>query len=257
MNTTVVEWNNVSFAWPDGTPALRDVSLRLETGESVGLLGANGAGKTTLLLLAVGCLIPASGTVRVDGVAVEPKTLADIRRRLGFVFQDADDQLFLPTVLEDVAFGPLNHGMTREEARTRAEETLAAVGASGLAQRPPHRLSGGEKRIAALATALAVSPLALLLDEPTSGLDPCARERLARLFETLRPACLVATHDLPFARAACGRVVVLSEGCVVAEGETADILDDRALLERVGLALPSQRDAGPDSRSRTGSAGAD
>jgi len=226
---------DVSFAWPGPVGVFNGLDLAVPAGEGVALLGANGTGKTTLLLLAAGCLWPAAGRIRVDGLAVTPAGLREARRRLGFVFQEADDQLFMPTVLEDVAFGPLAAGMAREAARTRAEDTLSRLEAAGLAHRPPHRLSGGEKRRAALATALALEPALLLLDEPTAGLDARGRAGLARLLRGLPPARLVATHNLEFAEATCVRAVVLEKGRVAADGPIGAVLGDGGLLRRAGL----------------------
>jgi cobalt/nickel transport system ATP-binding protein len=233
-----VEARALAYAYPDGTTALSGVDLRVAAGEVLGIVGANGAGKSTLLQHLVGLLQPAAGEVRVDGVAVTPDTLAHVRRRVGFVFQDSDDQLFMPTVLDDVAFGPLNAGLPGAEARARAASALADVGAAHLAARTPYRLSGGEKRLAALAGVLAMAPGALVLDEPSAGLDPIARRRLIALLGSLRLTRIVATHDLDLVLDLCPRVLVLHAGRVHADGAARAIFGDAALLARCGLAAP-------------------
>jgi cobalt/nickel transport system ATP-binding protein len=214
---------------------LRGLDLSLAHGESVALVGANGAGKSTLLALLVGLLEPREGDIRVEGERVHRGSLANIRRKVGLLLQDPDDQLFMPTLLEDVAFGPLNLGLSRTLALERAREALARLGISHLEGRPPHRLSAGEKRLGALAAVLSLDPLLLALDEPTSHLDPRARRGLVTLLHELPQARLVVTHDLEFARATCARALVLHEGHIAAEGPAGVLLGDLAALERLGL----------------------
>ncbi len=232
-----VEVADLRFAYPDGTEALDGLDLTIRPGERVALLGPNGAGKTTLALHLNGIHAPSSGSVRVGGLAVQDN-LAEIRRRVQLVFQDADDQLFMPTVREDVAFGPANLGLRGAELDARVDQALARVDLTELADRPPHHLSGGEKRRGALATALAMEPDVLVLDEPTSGLDPAGRRELVDLLRTLDQTQLVVTHDLPFALELCERSVIIDAGRVVADAPTTQLLRDADLLAAHRLELP-------------------
>ncbi len=235
MSGVRVEARGLSFAYPDGAPVLDDVSFEVAPGECVGLVGPNGAGKSTLLLLLVGILNPSRGEIIVGDEELTARSLKSVRRRLGFAFQDPDDQLFMSTVEADVAFGPRNMGLSEEEVAVRIKSALETVGIAHLADRPPFRLSGGEKRAAAIATVLAMGPDALILDEPTSSLDPRARRRLLELLSRLPHTRIVATHDIDFAYEVCDRVIVLSGGRVCAEGPSAAILGDADLMERAGL----------------------
>jgi cobalt/nickel transport system ATP-binding protein len=234
----ILEARGLSFAYPDGTPALQDVSCRFVHGESVGIVGANGAGKSTLLLHLNGLLVPQAGEVRVGDLPVTPSTRAQVHRAVGFVFQDADDQLFMPTVEEDVAFGPLNMGLPADEVRARVRAALEAVDALPLAARAPYRLSGGEKRAVAIAGVLAMSPSILVLDEPSAGLDPAARRRLIALLRSFSHTKVIATHDLDLVLDVCSRVLVLHRGQVAADGPPARIFGDTALLARCHLEPP-------------------
>jgi cobalt/nickel transport system ATP-binding protein len=237
--------DGLAFAYPDGRQVLFGVSMTVAAGERLALLGPNGAGKTTLALHLNGILGTAaagggagSGRVRIAGVPVGRGTLAEIRRRVGVVFQDPDDQLFLPSVADDVAFGPQNLGLRGEALRRRVSEALDAVGMGEHAGRPPHHLSFGQRRRVSLATVLAMRPDVLVLDEPTSNLDPASRRELADILTGLDVAVVMITHDLPYALQLCPRSVVLDEGRVVADGRTRDLLADRALMAAHRLELP-------------------
>lgn len=229
-----LELNALSYSYPDGTPALKEVSFRVAAGERVALVGANGAGKSTLLLHFNGII--ASNTVRVAGLAVTAGNLKAVRQKVGLVFQNPDDQLFCPTVFEDVAFGPRNLGLGEDEVARRVSESLAQVGLEGFERRSAFHLSIGEKRRAALATVLALRPDVLVLDEPTAHLDPRGRRELAGLLERVGGTQLVATHDLELARRLCGRTVVLKGGRVTADGTTETLLGDEELLKTHDLA---------------------
>jgi len=233
-----IEVVGLVYAYAEGTPALDGVSLRIAPGESVAVVGANGAGKSTLLELLTGLLEPVAGAIRINGLSLGPGSRAEIRRSLGMVFQEADDQLFMPTAAEDVAFGPQNLGLPADVVRQRVSLALEQVGALALRDRSPHRLSGGEKRAVAIATVLAMEPSILLLDEPSAALDPRARRRLIQLLQGLSHTRVVATHDLDLALDLCSRTVVLNAGRVMADGPSDRILADTALLERSGLEGP-------------------
>jgi cobalt/nickel transport system ATP-binding protein len=230
----------VRYAYPDGQVALQGVDLTVPRGGRVALLGPNGAGKTTLVLHLNGILTPAEGTIAVGGLTVDRDraTLAEIRRRVGIVFQDPDDQLFLPTVAEDVAFGPANLGLRGAELTARVDEALTAVGMAEHRDRAPHHLSFGQRRRVAVATVLAMHPEILVLDEPSSNLDPAARRELAEILRGLPVTLLMVTHDLPYALELCDRAVILERGRIVADGPTPDLLADDELLARHRLELP-------------------
>jgi len=242
---------DVHYTYPDGQVALRGVNLTIARGERVALLGPNGAGKTTLVLHLNGILHSGgqghgnhsgqTGSVEVAGLAVDPsnrRTLAEIRRRVGIVFQDPDDQLFMPTVAEDVAFGPANLGLRGAELAQRVDEALAAVGMSEHRDRAPHHLSFGQRRRVAVATVLAMRPEILVLDEPSSNLDPASRRELAEILLSLPVTMLMVTHDLPYALQLCPRSVILDNGVIVADGDTRSLLADAELLARHRLELP-------------------
>jgi cobalt/nickel transport system ATP-binding protein len=228
----------LAFAYPDGRQALFGVNLSIHPGERVALLGPNGAGKTTLVLHLNGTLTAGRGTVEVGGLPVSGKHLPEIRRRVGIVFQDPDDQLFMPTVRDDVAFGPANLGLRGAALDARVDAALDAVRLTDLADRPPFHLSFGQRRRAAVATVLAMQPEILVLDEPSSNLDPAGRRELAEILFSLDITVLMVTHDLPYALQLCPRSLILSGGVIVADGPTVDLLSDTDLLTAHRLELP-------------------
>jgi cobalt/nickel transport system ATP-binding protein len=229
-----VDVSHLSFSYPDGLPALQDVSLRIAPGEKVALVGPNGAGKSTLLLHLNG-ILKGQGEIMVCGMALSEATLGRIRAAVGLVFQDPDDQLFSPTVLEDVAYGPLYLGLPEDEVRRRVSAALQAVGMAGKEGRVSHHLSTGEKKRVAIATVLAMEPEILVLDEPTAGLDPRARRGLIRLLAELPQTMLVSTHDLRMVAELFPRTAVLDQGRMVADGSTEQLLSDAAFLAAHGL----------------------
>jgi cobalt/nickel transport system ATP-binding protein len=236
--TPTLDVRGLAYAYPDGHQALFGVDLHVHSGERVALLGPNGAGKTTLVLHLNGILQAGAGTVAVSGMPVEKANLAEIRRRVGIVFQDPDDQLFMGSVRADVAFGPTNLGLRGPELDARVMTALEMVGMTEFVDRPPHHLSYGQRRRVAVATVLAMQPEILVLDEPSSNLDPASRRELADILRSLDVTVLMVTHDLPYALELCPRSVVLSDGQVVADGTTYDILADGALMAAHRLELP-------------------
>ena len=229
-------FDHVSFAYPGERTILNDLSFSVSEGEQVGLIGANGAGKSTLMK-ALG-LITVSGTITIDGLEMNRDNLADIRRRLGYVLQDSDNQMFMPTVFEDMLFGPLNYGMPRPEAEALVDQTLAELNLTHLKNRRNHKLSGGEKRMAAIATILAMQPKIMLMDEPSTALDPKNRRTLISTLNALPVTKIIATHDLDLVLETCDRVLLLHDGQIAADGPAGEILRDRALLEQHSLELP-------------------
>ncbi len=238
MTTPTLDVRGLAYAYPDGHQALHGVDLHVHPGERVALLGPNGAGKTTLVLHLNGILAAGAGEVFVSGLSVTKENLQEIRRRVGVVFQDPDDQLFLGTVRQDVAFGPANHGLKGEALQRRVMDALDRVGMADFADRPPHHLSFGQRRRVAVATVLAMEPEILVLDEPSSNLDPASRRELADIVRSLDVTVLMVTHDLPYALELCPRSVVLADGIVVADGATYDVLTDDALMRAHRLELP-------------------
>ncbi|GHJ30871.1 energy-coupling factor ABC transporter ATP-binding protein [Streptomyces hygroscopicus] len=230
--------SGLAYAYPDGHQALFGVDLTVARGERVALLGPNGAGKTTLVLHLNGILTAGAGTVTVAGLPVAKAHLAEIRRRVGIVFQDPDDQLFMPTVREDVAFGPAAAGIRGTELEERVRRALERVGMAEFADRPPHHLSFGQRRRVAVATVLAMEPEILVLDEPSSNLDPASRRELADILRSLEVTVLMVTHDLPYALELCPRSVVLSGGVIAADGGTQELLCDEKLMREHRLELP-------------------
>ncbi|MEU0411230.1 ABC transporter ATP-binding protein [Streptomyces griseorubiginosus] len=236
--TASLEVTGLAFAYPDGHQALFGVDFTIARGERVALLGPNGAGKTTLVLHLNGILGGGVGSVRVAGLPVDKQHMAEIRRRVGIVFQDPDDQLFMPTVREDVAFGPAAAGLKGDELEARVRTALERVGMAEFAHRPPHHLSFGQRRRVAVATVLAMEPEILVLDEPSSNLDPASRRELADILRSLDVTVLMVTHDLPYALELCPRSLILSEGTIAADGKTAELLTDDELMRAHRLELP-------------------
>lgn len=234
----MLELRDLRYTYPDGTEALRGVSLMIAAGEKVALVGPNGAGKSTLLLHLNGVLRSAAGAVLVDGAVVSEQTVRRVRAQVGMVFQDPDDQLFSPTVFDDVAFGPLHMGLDEAEVRARVARALAQVAMAGFEGRMPHHLSLGQRKRIAVATVLSMDPALLALDEPSAGLDPRARRGLIGLLHELPQALLVSTHDMRLVAEVFPRTVVLEAGAVAYDGPSGRILADAALLERFGLEAP-------------------
>ena len=232
-----IEIEQLSFAYPDGQQALRDISLTIAPGEKVALVGPNGAGKSTLMLHLNG-ILNGHGVVRVSGLDITPANLGKVRAAVGLVFQSPDDQLFSPTVFDDVAFGPIYQGHPEAEVRRRVSAALEAVHMSDYANRVSHHLSVGEKKRIAIATVLSMNPAILVLDEPSSGLDPRARRGLINLLHELPQTILCSTHDLLLVRDLFARTIIMDHGTIAADGATADILEDAALLEAHGLEKP-------------------
>lgn len=224
MSHHYIKFKDVHFTYPNGYEALKGISFLITHGEKVALLGLNGAGKSTVLLHTNGLLMPTLGEVNVGDIPVTKKTLRIVRQSVGMVFQNADDQLFMSTVEEDVAFGPLNMGLDRAEVERRVTAALECVGASDLRRRSPFRLSGGQKKRVAIATVLSMEPSILVMDEPTAELDLEARRQVCDIVKSFNHTCLIATHDLALARELCERAIIISDGRVVADGAADEIV---------------------------------
>ena len=243
----MIQFENVTYAYERGKTVLSEVSFEIGEGETVGLIGANGAGKSTVMKLLLGLAGPGAGKesgsqtegrILVDGLEVLPRNLAEIRRKLGFVLQNSDNQMFMPTVIEDMLFGLLNYGMSRQEALQRADSVLKELGQEKLRNLYNHKISGGEKRMAAVATVLAMDPEVLLMDEPTSALDPYNRRIIIETIRKLPRTKIITSHDLDMIYDTCSRVILLSQGTVAADGPAEEILKDRELLEANRMELP-------------------
>jgi cobalt/nickel transport system ATP-binding protein len=238
MSHHKVEVRNLHFSYPDGHEALKDISFTVVHGESVGIIGVNGAGKSTILMLLMGILFPDSGEVLIGDVHLTKKTLPMIRQRVGMVFQNPDDQLFMTNIYDDVAFGPRNYKLDEKEVESRVMGALELVGISELKNRAPFRLSGGEKRAASIACVLSMQPDILIMDEPTSALDPKARRRVIGLLNSFTHTKIITSHDLDLVLETCQRVIVVKNGKITADGATNEILTNSELLDSCGLELP-------------------
>lgn len=245
MSHHIVEARELHFVYPDGHKAINDVSFRILHGESVGIIGANGAGKSTLLMLLTGVLFPSQGAVRVGDAAVTRKTLPLIRQRLGMVFQDPDDQLFMTLVYDDVAFGPRNYKLDEGEVEKRVVEALEKVGILHLRDRAPYKLSGGEKRAASIASVLSMQPDILLLDEPTAALDPKSRRRVISQLRSFEHTKIITSHDIDMVFELCERIMVLKDGELVWDGPASEALINLELLDSCGLEAPLSLQACP------------
>ena len=234
----MIHIEQLGVKYHDGNQVINGLTLEVKDGETVGIIGANGAGKSTLLMSMVGILFPHEGTIRIDGVMLEKNNLRAIRARTGVVFQNPDDQLFMSNVFDDIAFGPRNYGMKEVDIGQRITRVMEELGVEKLQHMSSHKLSGGEKRIIAIATVLVMEPSVILFDEPSSFLDPKTRRRLIKLLRGLEVTKVIATHDLDMALELCDRIVVLKDGRVFAEGAAKKILTDERLLEEAGLELP-------------------
>lgn len=238
MKKNAIEVSNIYFSYPDGHKAIEDISFKIQIGESVGLIGHNGAGKSTLLSLLVGLNDLKSGQIKVFDDILNKKNLIKIRKQIGFLFQDPDDQLFMTTVYDDVAFGPRNYNISDEEVKKKVEDALRTVGIYHLKDKAPYKLSGGEKRLVSIASILSLEPEILLMDEPTTALDPKSRRRFINLINNLSQTKLIASHDLDMILETCTRVLVMKNGKIIKDGKTEDILFDNQLLESCDLELP-------------------
>lgn len=238
MSHHKLEVRNLYFSYPDGHVAVKNISFTVHHGESVGIIGANGAGKSTLLMLLMGAVFPNNGEVTIGDVNVTKKTLPLIRQRLGMVFQDPNDQLFMSTVYDDVAFGPRNYNFDEKEVEIKVIKALELVGISHLKDRAPFKLSGGEKRSAAIASVLSMEPDVLVMDEPTAALDPKSRRRLINLLKGFKYTKIITSHDLDMVFDTCERTILIKEGEIVADGNTKKILNNEELLNDCGLEMP-------------------
>ena len=233
----MIEFQNVSFSYENGRPVVEDLSFSIGKGETVGLIGANGAWKSTIMKLLLG-LVTGEGKITVDGLPMEKRNLPAIRQKIGFVLQDSDNQMFMPTVYEDMIFGPRNYGLSKEETERRVDEVLRQLGLQDLKHRYNHKISGGEKRMAAIATILAMEPETILMDEPSTALDPVNRRTVINTIRGLPQTKLIASHDLDMILDTCQRVILLGSGKIVADGDAETILRDKELLEANRMELP-------------------
>lgn len=233
----MIEFEHVSFAYEKNNPVINDMSFRIERGESVGLIGANGAGKSTIMKLLLG-LASGDGRISVDGMEVNSENLSNVRKKMGFVLQNSDNQMFMPTVYEDMMFAPLNYMVSREDAEKKVDEVLRSLDLEELKYKYNHKISGGEKRMAAIATILAMEPEVILMDEPTSALDPYNRRIVINTIKGLEQTKIITSHDLDMILDTCERVILISKGSVVADGPAEKILSDKELLEKHRMELP-------------------
>lgn len=238
MSHIHIDIQDLTFSYEPGRPVLQGLSVSFHEHDAVGIIGANGAGKSTFLKLLVGLELPTEGSIRVEEIPVEKGTLARVREKIGYVFQDSDSQLFMTTVREDVAFAPRNYGLPEDEVKRRTAGALEKVHISHLADKPIYRLSGGEKKLASIATILSMTPDIILMDEPSAALDPGNRRNLIRVLNEFDHLKIIASHDLDFIWDTCSRVILLEHGKIAADGTPGDILRDGELLVRCGLELP-------------------
>ncbi len=245
MSHHIVEVQDLSHTYPDGTRAVNGISFRIHHGESVAVVGANGAGKSTLLLHLNGYLTPQNGKIRIGDFYLTKNTVQEIRKTVGMIFQNPDDQLFMPTVYDDVAFGPINLGLSSEEVDQRVHEALVRTDVVHLGDRPPYKLSGGEKRAVAIATVLAMNPEILVMDEPSSNLDPKARRTLIELLSGFKHTKIIATHDLDMVLDLCERTIVIKDGRITADGPTVELFQNVELLAESHLEKPFRLQACP------------
>ena len=233
----MIKFENVSFGYEKEIPVIKNLSFSIKDGDTIGLIGANGAGKSTIMKILLG-LLQHEGHIIVDSLEVEKKNYPEIRKKLGYVLQDSDNQMFMPTVYEDMMFAPMNYGFTRDEAEKRVDETLIKLGLMELKHRHNHKISGGEKRMAAIATILAMDPEVILMDEPSTALDPMNRRTLINTIKQLPQTKIIASHDLDMILETCNRVILLNHGEIVADGKTKELLTNRKLLEANRMELP-------------------
>lgn len=233
----MIKFENVSFGYEKEIPVIKNLSFSINDEDTIGLIGANGAGKSTIMKLLLG-LLQHKGRIIVDSLEVEKKNYPEIRKKLGYVLQDSDNQMFMPTVYEDMMFAPMNYGFTRDEAEKRVDETLKKLGLMELKHRHNHKISGGEKRMAAIATILAMDPEVILMDEPSTALDPMNRRTLINTIKQLPQTKIIASHDLDMILETCNRVILLNHGEIVADGKTKELLTNRKLLEANRMELP-------------------
>lgn len=233
----MIKFENVSFGYEKEIPVIKNLSFSINDEDTIGLIGANGAGKSTIMKILLG-LLQHEGHIIVDSLEVEKKNYPEIRKKLGYVLQDSDNQMFMPTVYEDMMFAPMNYGFTRDEAEKRVDETLKKLGLMELKHRHNHKISGGEKRMAAIATILAMDPEVILMDEPSTALDPMNRRTLINTIKQLPQTKIIASHDLDMILETCNRVILLNHGEIVADGKTKELLTNRKLLEANRMELP-------------------
>lgn len=238
MGQTKLEVRNLQFSYADSQPVIRNMSIKITEGESVGIIGANGAGKSTLLMLILGILFSQKGEVLVEEVPVSKKTLTTIRKKVGMVFQNPDEQLFMTTVYDDVAFGPRNYKLDEKEVESRVLGALERMGILNLKERAPFKLSGGEKRSVAIAAVLSMQPDVVIMDEPTASLDPKSRRRLIGFLNSFEHTKIITSHDLDMVLETCERTIILKDGEVIADGKTKELLTNSVLLDDVGLEVP-------------------
>lgn len=238
MEQVGIDIEQLSFRYETGVEILKDITFHATGDESIGLIGANGVGKSTLLKMLVGLNLDYEGMIRVEGIPVKKDTLAEIRSKIGYVFQDSENQLFMNTVYEDVAFAPRNYGLSEHEVAERVKDALEQTGISHLKDRPIYKMSGGEKKLASIATILSMTPDIILMDEPSIALDPKNRRNLIRILNSFHYLKIIASHDLDMILDTCSRTILMSDGKIIADGRTENILYDKELLENYNLELP-------------------